>query len=112
MTIEAEHEFVTAACKAELEVEYYQKGSDAHVESMLTNGDCGASSGSFVIQIGYRGADRNSQTKEFSETWERSDTNPVAISKDYFVGDDVDILRVRSRKLDCTCTSDESADDG
>ena len=111
LTIEAEHEYATGACQATIEIEYYQKGASAHVESTLTNGDCGASSGSYVIQVRYRGADRQSQSKEFEETWERADSNPVVVEKDYFVADDIDILRVRSRKLDCTCAPDES-DDG
>ena len=111
LTVEAEHEYGTGACQATIEIEYYQKGPSAHVESTLTNGDCGASSGTYVIQIRYRGADRQSQSKEFAETWERADSNPVVVEKDYFVADDIDILRVRSRKLDCTCVPGES-DDG
>lgn len=110
-TIELEHKYATDACQAVIEIEYYQKGASAHVESELTNDDCGASSGTYVIQIRYRDADRQSQSKEFPETWERADSNPVVVEKDYFVADDIDILRVRSRKLDCTCVPDE-LDDG
>jgi len=109
--IKAEHEYATDACSAVIEIEYYQKGSSAHVESSLTNDDCGASSGTYVIQIRYRGADGKSQSKDFPETWERLDSSPVVVEKDYFVADDIDILRVRSRKLNCTCVPDES-DDG
>jgi hypothetical protein len=108
--IEMEHAFATNACKAELEIEYYQKGSSAHVESTLTNDDCGASSGSYVIQVRYRGADRQTRSKEFAELWERADTDPVFVEKDYFIADDIDIVRVRSRKLNCTCATAESAD--
>ncbi len=106
-TIEAEYAIATSACQAAIEIEYYQKGSSAHVESMLTNDDCGASSRTYVIQIRYRGADRQTQSKDFPETWERVDSDPVVAEKDYFVADDVDILRVRSRKLHCTCVPDE-----
>ncbi len=109
-TIEAEYAFATNACKAAIEIEYYQKGSSAHVESSLTNDDCDASSGTYVIQIRYRGADGKSQSKDFPETWERLDSNPVVVEKDYFVADDIDILRVRSRKLNCTCVPDEQVD--
>jgi hypothetical protein len=109
-TIELEYEYASNACQAAIEIEYYQKGASAHVESALTNDDCGASSGSYVIQIRYRDADRQSQSKEFPETWERADSNPVVVEKDYFVADDIDILRVRSRKLDCTCAPEESAE--
>jgi len=109
-TIAVEQTLASNACKAELEIEYYQKGSSAHVESTLTNEDCGASSGSYVIQVRYRGADRQTRSKEFAEPWERTDTAPVLVEKDYFIADDVDIIRVRSRKLNCTCEVEESAD--
>ena len=109
-TIEAEYAFATDACKAAIEIEYYQKGSSAHVESSLTNDDCDASSGTYVIQIRYRGADGQSQSKDFPETWERLDSSPVVVEKDYFVADDIDILRVRSRKLHCTCAPVEAGD--
>ena len=109
-TIEAECAFATNACKAAIEIEYYQKGSSVHVESSLTNDDCDASSGTYVIQVWYRGADGQSQSKDFPETWERLSSSPVVVEKDYFVADDVDILRVRSRKLNCTCVPDEQVD--
>jgi len=109
-TIEIEQEFFTNACKAEIEIEYYQKGSSAHVESTLTNDDCGASSGSYVIQVRYRGADRQTRSKDFAESWERTDTAPVLVEKDYYIADEIDITRVRSRKLKCTCATAESAD--
>ena len=102
-TIVVEQSFATNACKAELEIEYYQKGSSVHVESTLTNADCGASSGSYVIQVRYRGADRQTRSKVFAELWERTDITPVLDVKDYYIADDVDIIRVRSRKLDCSC---------
>jgi len=109
-TIAVEQTFATNACKAELEIEYYQKGSSAHVESTLTNDDCGASSGSYVIQVRYRGADRQTRSKDFAESWERTDTAPVFVEKDYYIADDIDIVRVRSRQLKCTCATEESAD--
>ncbi len=109
-TIAVEQTFATNACKAELEIEYYQKGSSAHLESTLTNDDCGASSGSYVIQVRYRGADRQTHSKEFAEAWARTDTAPVLVEKDYYIADDIDIIRVRSRKLKCNCAPEESAD--
>jgi len=110
LTIEMQQEFETAACQASLEIEYYQKGSSAHVESTLSNDDCGASSGSYVIQVRYRDADGKLLSEDFMETWERLDSSPVVIEKDYFVADAVDIARVRSRKLNCTCAPDEPTD--
>ena len=107
MVIETKTEFASDACMASLEVEYYQKDSSAHVETALTNDDCAASSGSYVIQVRYKDAAGEHQTKDFGETWERSNAEPIAVVKDYFIAENIDILRVRSRKLDCTCASDE-----
>lgn len=106
--IETKTEFATDACMASLEIEYYQKGASAHVETELSNDNCAASSGSYVIQVRYRDADGVNQSKDFEETWERSDANSIVIKKDYFVADNIDILRVRSRKLDCICTPVET----
>lgn len=112
LTIEMQQESEVAACQASLEIEYYQKGPSAHVESTLSNDDCGASSGSYAIQIRYRDADGKLLSKDFMETWERLDSSPVVIEKDYFVADAIDIARVRSRKLSCTCAPVEPTDGG
>ena len=42
--------------------------------------------------------------------WERTDTASVSVEKDYFVADDIEIVRVRVRKLNCTCALEELAD--
>ncbi len=110
VTIEAKTEYASNACMANLEIEYYQKGSSAHVETLLTNDHCAASSGSFVIQVRYRDADGKNQSKNFPETWARSDSKPVVIERDYFVADNIDVTRVRSRDLNCECAPDESED--
>ena len=113
--LDVKHEFATDRCQARLDVEWYQKGPSVHVESTLVNDDCDASSGSHVVRVSYRGADGERQQKEFEETWRRHDGEPVRMAKDYFVADDVDVLRVRPGKLRCVCSAkndatDESAD--
>ena len=112
--IEAEHEYSTNACEARLEVEYYQKGDSVHVETTLENDQCDASSGSYTIQVRYRGDDGEVQTAEFDELWERSDAEPITLGKDYYVAENIDVTRVRSRRLRCECASapdDAEADD-
>ncbi|MFQ5608652.1 MAG: hypothetical protein ACE5F8_00085 [Woeseiaceae bacterium] len=110
--MELEANVVNSSCQAQLEMEYYQKGSNAVVESVLTNEQCAASAGTYVIQVRYRGSDSEIRTKDFPETWQRSDNEPIKNVREYFVGDDVDVIRVRSRKLRCSCTDrDEPADE-
>ena len=107
--IEVETKLGSNACMANLEIEYYQKDSTAHVETVLNNDNCAASAGTYVIQVRYEDAAGEHQSKDFEEFWERDDAEPIVVTKDYFVGHDIDVLRVRSRKLSCTCATDETA---
>ena len=111
VTVEMEHEYATDMCMAAMELEYYQKGSSAHVETRLENPACAASSGSYTLEIRYRDAQGEVNSKEYSEDWERSDANTVVLVKDYFVAENVDIIRVRSRKLRCTCATTAAESD-
>ena len=96
-------EFNTGACKADLRLEYFQKGANAHVKSTLSNEQCGASAGNYTIRVQYRDAEGNTKLLEFDETWNRDDDADVASEKDYFIGDDIDIMRIKSRNLSCHC---------
>ena len=101
--IEAEHEYSTNACEARLEVEYYQKGDSVPVETVLDNDRCAASGGSYTLQVRCRGGDGEVRTAEFEERWERSDAEPITLGKDYYVAENIDVMRVRSRRLRCEC---------
>lgn len=91
-------------CEAKLQMEYWQKGDVAEVTSTLDNPECGASSGDYQMRVRYRGDDGELQTDEYEETWERDDAQPIVTTKRYPIGDDVDLVRVTSRGLSCTCT--------
>lgn len=101
MTLEPAH--TGRACDARLEVEYYQKGAEVHVDTELFNDACDASSGTYVIEVRYRDDDGEINSKLFDEAWSRDDDQPVKASRDYAVADNVDVIRVRSRKLRCEC---------
>lgn len=105
-TIKLEHR--AGGCKANLQLEYWQKGDVAEVQSTLTNAECGASSGDYTIQVRYRGDDGEITTDEYEETWARADAQPIVTTKQYPIGADVDLVRVRSRGLNCECTQDEA----
>lgn len=105
-------EYEGKGCAATLGLEYYQKGAEAHVKSTLRNDDCAASSGTYILRIRYRtDADETDQVV-FEESWSRDDDADVIIEKDYFVGDNLDITRVSTRKLTCTCEEPQSAETG
>ncbi len=66
-------EYGAGGCKAELRLEYYQKGADAHVKTMLSNEECGASSGDYTIRIRYKDAQGETGQVEYEEAWNRDD---------------------------------------
>lgn len=99
------------ACQAELEMSWYQKGARIRVESELANDDCGASSGTYTVEVRYRGDTQESLKKEFPETWQRSDERPIRSEKEYDIADNVDVIRVRIRKLRCECAVEEAPAD-
>jgi hypothetical protein len=104
MTLEYEQK----GCAATLGLEYYPRGTDAHVISTLKNEQCAASSGSYVLRIRYRPDEGEMGEVEFAETWSRDDDADVAVEKNYFVGENLDIRRVSSAKLKCMCTETDT----
>ncbi|MDJ0941600.1 MAG: hypothetical protein QNJ00_17685 [Woeseiaceae bacterium] len=103
LKVELEQSYADNACKAQLELEYYQAGSRVHVESELFNDVCGPSLGSYIIQVRLRDDDGEITTRDFGETWARDDAEPIKAERDYEIGDNVDVIRVRSTKLRCEC---------
>ena len=94
-------------CNANLQMEYWQKGDTAEVTSTLLNPECGASSGDYTIQVRYRRDDGETLTDEYEETWAREDSEPIVTTRRYPIGDNVDLIRVRSRGLSCSCDASE-----
>ena len=90
-------------CEAKLALEYLQKGSQAEVGIEINNDECAASYGDFTIHVRYRHDNGEMFTDEFPETWSREDDQPVKMSRLYPIGDNVDLIRVRSRGLNCSC---------
>ena len=84
------------------------KGPEVHVDSALRNPDCGASSGTYSVEVRLRGDDGTTSKKTFDESWQRDGAEPVRLSRDYAIGDGVEVTRVRPRKLRCECAADEA----
>lgn len=95
-------------CAAKLSMQYWQKGSEAEVESTLSNADCGPSAGEYRLLVRYRDGDGELHTDEYKESWRRSDAEPLVIRKLYPIGDDVDLVRVLSRGLSCYCVATDT----
>ncbi|MGV3592001.1 MAG: hypothetical protein ACO1PZ_09955 [Gammaproteobacteria bacterium] len=96
---------VITDCEARIEFEYTQRGAIARVEGLIENETCAASEGSFTVSIRTSNDDFEQTTREYHETWQRDDDQPVAFSRDYEIGDNVDLIRVRSSKSMCKCSA-------
>jgi len=100
-------EYNSDACEADLHLEYFQAGPDANVKTTLINEACGASSGNYTIRIRFKDANGDMGLIEFEEAWNRDDDATLTSEKNYFVGEGLDITRVNSRRLSCSCKEPE-----
>jgi hypothetical protein len=92
-------------CTTSIEYEYLQKNTVAVVDTIIGNTDCGASSGEYTFRVRFRDESNELQTLEYPETWQRDDDQPIEKHAEYFIGDNVDLISVGSRKIRCICTS-------
>ena len=90
-------------CEAQMYFTYIQKNTVAVVDSTLSNADCAASSGEYTLLVRFRDENNEMQSLEYPETWHRDDDQEIELRKEYFIGENVDLVTVRSRKLRCIC---------
>jgi hypothetical protein len=91
-------------CTASASIAYLQRGAEADVEVTIENNDCAASTGTYAIEATIKADNADAPEKlTFPETWSRGDDQPVFVARRYPIGDDVDLLRLKIRKLRCTC---------
>ena len=90
-------------CSASLEFEYLQSNTVAVVHSILNVPDCGAASGEYTVLVRFRDDNNDLHSLEYPETWQRDDNQAITASAEYVIGEDVDLVTVRSRKLRCLC---------
>jgi hypothetical protein len=111
-TIDLSTEQHTNMCEASASLVYFQRGAEAEVETTIENFDCAASSGEFTIETTVRAdGQMDSDKLSFSETWSRDNNESVVITKRYPIGDDVDLSRVKVRKLRCECSEEATEPD-
>ena len=108
--VAADEDVASHNCTATVSLDYFQRGHEAQVEMAVENPYCAASQGSFVIEATIRedGADE-AEKLSFPETWQRDDDAAVDITRRYPIGDNVDLLRIRIRKVTCSCAKTEEA---
>jgi hypothetical protein len=93
----------SAQCEASAESEYHQRNTLARLIGTIAVADCTAASGTYTVTVRVRDASGEIKPLEFSETWQRSDHQAVKFTKDYPIGENVELVSVRVRGLRCTC---------
>jgi hypothetical protein len=91
------------ACQATITVSYDQLDTIASVEGAIDNAVCAASHGDYVVAVTIRDASGELKTLEFKEAWKRDDASPVHFKREYTIGENVDLVRIRPRSGRCTC---------
>ena len=98
-------------CEATSAARYEQRNTMARVEGTITVGSCAApASGEFTLTIRVRDDAGEVKVLEIPETWQRSDDKDVSFSKDYPIGENVELLSARLRGLTCTCAGPAAED--
>ncbi len=90
-------------CAATIAIEYEQRSTMARASGTIENPQCAASRGDYTLIVTVRDANGELTTTEFKEPWQRADDRPVEFVRDYAIGTNVDLVRVRARGLHCTC---------
>ena len=93
----------SAQCEASAESEYHQRNTLARLIGTIAVADCTTASGTYAVTVRVRDASGEIKPLEFSETWQRSDDQAVKFTKDYPIGENVELVSVRVRGLRCTC---------
>jgi hypothetical protein len=91
------------ACVASVTTGYFQSNTVAKVESNIQIEGCTAASGKYTIAARIRDQAGETQTLEFEETFERADDQSMTVKRDYPIGENVELVNVRTRAVRCEC---------
>lgn len=97
---------INLQCKATIGLQYHQRDTIARVNGVIENEACAASSGSYEIEAKVKDENGERKTLVFQESWQRDDDQPVAVAADYPIGENVELIRLRARRLRCKCDDD------
>jgi hypothetical protein len=98
-------ENATPVCEASTLTEYQQRNNLAQVTGTVSISGCPAgTTGGFTVVARVKNDTDETNTLEFNETWERTDTEDHKFATQYPIGDNVFLQSVRVRNLTCTCS--------
>lgn len=95
-----EQQFVP--CQATVGLSYYQRNTLARVEVDIRHPSCPAASGEVEIVASVRPDGGENRQLVFPEQW-ALENGMVTLVRDYPIGENVELTRVRSRRVTCTC---------
>ena len=91
-------------CEASTYTEYQQLNNVAQISGTVSVSMCPAgTTGSFTLVANVKNEAGAITPIEFSETWQRADTQDHVFDSNYPIGDNADLMSVRVRNLTCTC---------
>ena len=95
------------ACTAQVEISYSQMNDKVAVDTTLINEDCAASQGEYSVQLRTRDESGNSSVLSFDETWSRESTADIESTKNYEIGENVELVWARINRVSCACSPPE-----
>lgn len=93
----------SAQCEAVTATSYHQRNTAARVEMTIKTADCAAAGGEFKVTVRVKDDTGEIKPLEFDGTWQRSDAADVALTVDYSIGENVELVSARVRGLTCRC---------
>ena len=94
------------ACAAEVRIAYLQMHERVRVDTTVVNEDCAASSGEYKLKVRTRDDSGRQRTREFAETWSRTNDDAVETRRFYDMAGDTRLVAVQvvtRRKTSCRC---------
>lgn len=95
----------SAQCEATAATSYFQRNTQAHVDTTIASATCPAAAGEFKIALRIRNDAGEVKTLEVDETWQRSELADVVVRGDYPIGENVELVSARVRGLTCECAT-------
>jgi hypothetical protein len=90
-------------CSASTTTASQQRNTIARINTTLEIRDCTAASGTFTVELRIKDDSGAEKALEFDEPWQRSDEADVQFTADYPIGENVELVNARLRRLTCTC---------
>jgi hypothetical protein len=103
ITIVSELPPASPQCQASVSTGYFQANTLARVEGTIEIDGCAAATGRYTVAARIRDDSGETKTLEFAETFSRDDDQSLTFKGDYPIGENVELVSVRTRGVRCEC---------